>query len=194
MKNIFVIGNGESRKNFDLNLLKPYGLIIGCNAICREFDPDIVVCVDEKITDEVWGKYLNLDKTIIYTRYPWNPLMLPLSPDRGWSAGPTAVDIATHTHRNQINEDGNIFLLGFDLYGIDGKHNNIYKGTENYRGTDEQATHYGNWINQLAIVFSEHPYKKFYRVGRENDSMPEEWKAFDNIKFISYDEMWRRVK
>ncbi len=45
---IFLIGNGESRKDFDLNLLKEKGLIVGCNAIYRDIKPDILTCMDGK--------------------------------------------------------------------------------------------------------------------------------------------------
>ena len=38
---IFCIGNGESRKNFDLERLRPFGKIYGCNGLYRDFTPDI---------------------------------------------------------------------------------------------------------------------------------------------------------
>ena len=33
VENIFCIGNGESRKGYDLDKLKPHGKIYGCNAV-----------------------------------------------------------------------------------------------------------------------------------------------------------------
>ena len=38
--NAYIIGNGPSRKGFDLNLLKTSGQIYGCNALYRDFVPD----------------------------------------------------------------------------------------------------------------------------------------------------------
>jgi len=54
MKKVFLIGNGESRKGFDLNILKPFGRIYGCNAIYREFTPDVLVSVDHGIMHEIY--------------------------------------------------------------------------------------------------------------------------------------------
>ena len=54
MSNVFLIGNGESRKGFDLNILKPFGRIYGCNAIYREFTPDVLVSVDHGIMHEIY--------------------------------------------------------------------------------------------------------------------------------------------
>ena len=45
---IFVIGNGESRKDFNLNSLTGKGIIIGCNAIYRDMKPHILVAMDGK--------------------------------------------------------------------------------------------------------------------------------------------------
>ena len=33
----FCLGNGPSRKSFDLEILKTFGTVIGCNAIYRDF-------------------------------------------------------------------------------------------------------------------------------------------------------------
>ena len=49
----FIIGNGKSRKGFDLNILRPYGKIYGCNALYREFDPDYLIAIDEGMIDEI---------------------------------------------------------------------------------------------------------------------------------------------
>ena len=54
MKRIFCIGNGESRKGFDLEQLRQYGRIYGCNALWRDFTPDVLICVDQGIMHEVY--------------------------------------------------------------------------------------------------------------------------------------------
>ena len=54
MSRVFVIGNGESRKGFDLETLRPHGKIFGCNAIHREFMPDVLTAVDHGIMHEVY--------------------------------------------------------------------------------------------------------------------------------------------
>jgi hypothetical protein len=55
MHRVFVLGNGESRKNVDLEALRQYGKIYGCNAIYRDFTPDALVCVDAGIMHEVYS-------------------------------------------------------------------------------------------------------------------------------------------
>lgn len=41
------IGNGLSRQGFDLSTLKgPDRCVVGCNWICRDYDPDIIVAID----------------------------------------------------------------------------------------------------------------------------------------------------
>jgi len=54
MKRIFCIGNGESRKGFDLEKLRPHGTIYGCNAIYRDFMPDVLTAVDHGIMHEIY--------------------------------------------------------------------------------------------------------------------------------------------
>ena len=54
MNKVFLIGNGESRKNFNLDQLKPHGKIYGCNALYREYTPDVLVSVDHGIMHEIY--------------------------------------------------------------------------------------------------------------------------------------------
>jgi len=54
MTKVFCIGNGESRKDFNLDLLKPHGKIYGCNAIYRQYTPDVLVSVDHGIMHEIY--------------------------------------------------------------------------------------------------------------------------------------------
>jgi hypothetical protein len=54
MSNVFCIGNGTSRKDFNLEKLKPYGKIYGCNALYRTFTPDVLVAVDHGIMHEIY--------------------------------------------------------------------------------------------------------------------------------------------
>ena len=50
---IFVIGNGASRKNVNLDILKQHGKIIGCNALYRDFTPDHLFANDSIILHEI---------------------------------------------------------------------------------------------------------------------------------------------
>ncbi len=50
---IFVIGNGTSRKNVNLNALKEYGVTIGCNALYRDFTPHHLFTNDCEVLHEI---------------------------------------------------------------------------------------------------------------------------------------------
>ena len=52
--NAYCIGNGPSRKGFDLNRLKDTGQTYGCNALYRDFIPDYIFSKDAPITNEMW--------------------------------------------------------------------------------------------------------------------------------------------
>ena len=54
MKRVFCLGNGESRKDVNLSALKPHGKIYGCNALYRDFTPDVLVAVDQGIIHEIY--------------------------------------------------------------------------------------------------------------------------------------------
>ena len=56
VKRVFLIGNGGSRKDFDLESLRPHGKIYACNAIYRDgFRPDVLVAVDHGIMHEIYN-------------------------------------------------------------------------------------------------------------------------------------------
>ena len=52
--NLFVLGNGESRKDIDVELLKTKGKVWGCNAIYREHKLDGLIAVDPMMTHEIY--------------------------------------------------------------------------------------------------------------------------------------------
>ena len=54
MNRVFCLGNGESRKDVNLSALKPHGKIYGCNALYRDFTPDVLVAVDQGIIHEIY--------------------------------------------------------------------------------------------------------------------------------------------
>ena len=54
-KRVFCIGNGESRKQLDLEKLRTHGKIYGCNALYRDFTPDHLSAVDAGIMHEIYN-------------------------------------------------------------------------------------------------------------------------------------------
>lgn len=157
----FVLGNGRSRLSVDPTSLLNIGTVYGCNAQYREFDPHYLIAVDVKMVNEIieagYHKshqvWTNPNKGISTKQH-----INFFSPHKGWSSGPTALWFAASNGHKQI------FILGFDYQGIDGKFNNVYADTFNYKKSSDAATYHGNWLNQTEKVIKEFPYTKFYRI------------------------------
>lgn len=189
-----VIGNGESRKNINLaDSVKNYDATIGCNALHRDFVPDHLICCDNRMVKEALQ---NPAVSRIYTREKYyqehrkiakhkNVLRLPPLPYQGhereddpihWGSGPFAVLLAATFDFEYID------LIGFDLYGINNKINNIYKGTDNYSSSDYQAVDPSYWILQIKKVFKNFPDKRFKIFCDSSWTSPREWLC-ENVEF-----------
>jgi hypothetical protein len=176
----FVLGNGRSRLTLGISLdeLKTYGPIYACNAIHREFKPDVLIATDKKMCQEIEA-----------TGYPmthefWTRRPAPEKGGRrlekpyyGMSSGPAAAS------RAALRGFNNIYLIGFDFGSPNQFVNNIYAGTEHYKGLQDKATYYGNWENQIKQVIEKHPKSQFYRImGAESTALD-----FGNVNIIHQD-------
>ena len=181
----FVLGNGISRKPIDLNKLQQISKIYGCNALYREFNPDYLIAVDTKMIleitrtgyqkdHEVWTNPNKVYSTIENLNF--------FTPSRGWSSGPTALDMAA---RHGYDE---IYILGFDYQGVNNKVNNIYADTQNYKRSTDNATYYGNWLRQTTVVLEQNPDIKFYRVINEKGFISPKLKGIKNLDHIQMEE------
>ena len=109
-KFVTIIGNGESRLGFDLQPLKKFSTVVGCNAQFRDYNFDYFVCADRHMCQEAVNTVGK--QTIIYTRDKWadmfamwpNVKKLPALPYEGdkrqdepfhWGTGPLAGVVAT---------------------------------------------------------------------------------------------------
>ena len=181
MKPVIAIGNGESRINIDLSLLINEYTVVGCNALCRDYPLDHLVCVDRRMVVEA----LTYNVPTIYTRPDWastflssNVTPVPDLPYEGnlrqddpfqWSSGPYAVLIAAHLAEDEVH------LVGFDLYSKNDKVNNVYKGTANYVKEDSHDVSPKYWIHQIGKVIEHFPNITF-TVFVENDwQLPPSW-------------------
>jgi len=188
----FVIGNGESRKDFDFNKLKYQGKIYGCNALYRDFTPDTLVVVDtgmvrEITTSDYKGEVVYYDRKIKKLRMHGKYIFT--FDYRGWAAGPTATWLLCTRMYHHVHD---IYLLGFDFYSKNDKINNIYKDTECYRKVTDMSVLPTNWIMQFKQIFSEFRRKNFYRVQhKETDFHVPEFDLHKNYKTITYTEMLR---
>jgi hypothetical protein len=156
----FVLGNGISRQGISLLALQERGSVYGCNAIYREFVPNVLVATDRPIATAIQESgYSALHR--FYTRRPLPNLgahTIP-KPYFGFSSGPIAVGLAA------LDGHACIYLLGFDMGPTTTNTiNNLYAGTEFYRDNNAPPTYTGNWIKQLTQVMTEHKSVKFLRV------------------------------
>lgn len=181
MNRAFVLGNGRSRMNIDLNKIHQHGKIYGCNALYREFVPDYLIAVDTKMITEIVREKFHLDNEVWTNRRKTTELHNGINffnKTRGWSSGPTALDFAS-THG--FDE---IYILGFDYSGIkDNRVNNVYTGTENYKKINDPATFFGNWVNQTNMCIKLNPGIRYIRVlARDQEFIPDQLKGIENLK------------
>jgi hypothetical protein len=156
----FVLGNGTSRQPIDLNLLKTLGRVYGCNAIYREFEPDVLISTDLPISERI--QHEGYSQTHVhYTRkpLPGTGALRIAQQYFGYSSGPVAVA--------QAALDGAIaiYLIGFDMGpNRTGRFNNCYADTEFYKKSSANPTFVGNWTRQLRQIARDFPKTSFFRV------------------------------
>ena len=195
-----VIGNGESRRNTNVLKFKKDHTLIGCNAIHRDITVDHLVCCDRRMAEEATNNPEN-SNTKIYVRDDWwryyfkirkhkNTLTVPDLPYKDerkqdqpfhWGSGCYAVLVAATLGIEVIK------LIGFDLYPINNKVNNIYKDTDNYSKNSSQPVDPSFWIYQIAKIFQYYPDQKFIIINEADWEMPKKWNR-NNVHFenISY--------
>jgi len=200
MKYVSVIGNGESRRGFDLYQLEWLEHSIGTNAVHRDFHPNELVCCDRRMVQEAVNAGF---EGPIYTREDWykqfsfwnNVTRVPQLPYKGnkrqdnpfhWGSGGHALNLAC-TKQPEF-----IIMIGFDLFGA-GKEskffNNVYKNTENYNQDIKPLTDPSYWIDQTAKIFESYPNIKFLQIQPDDWDPPSEWENFDNFFIDNYENL-----
>ena len=165
----FVLGNGESRKGIEINDLKEKGTVFACNAVYRTHRPDFLVAVDPKMIFEIAETDYPVHNKVwsnFNAQYNKHPKILNhinwFKPSLGWSSGPTALRMACEHGFKEI------YILGFDYQGLNqGKRftlNNIFGDTRNYKKRNDEATFYGNWMNQTKRCLQDFKDVQFHRV------------------------------
>ena len=188
--NAYCIGNGPSRKGFDLTRLKPHGQTYGCNALYRDFMPDFIFSVDAKMTaqmclDKVGRKTIHYAPSLEVNRRHAKGMIHLIPNNPHWISGNQAFWTAgVHGHKN-------IYLLGYDFreYGR-GQLNNMYQDTTNY-GPRNDDTIFDGWLKQFRDMIKMRPYVNYIIV---HDNPPEYMQYLQtgtdlgNTKTISYSE------
>jgi len=121
---VFLIGNGNSRKTFDLEQLRPLGTIIGCNAIFRDFSPDILLAIDAKMLKEIKKSDYCRENTCIIpgARSVAIPGSFRFRTDKFNTTGCFGMKMIS-----QLMKPKKCYMLGMDGYP-----GNMYDGTANY--------------------------------------------------------------
>lgn len=187
-KDAFIVGNGVSRVGFTLETLKGQGTVYGCNALYRDFDPDWLVAIDDKIITEI--EHSNFPSSKFFAppedrRYEPADYRVPRARN---NAGMVAMELAIEHGQERL------FCLGFDfLIQNEEALSNVYDGTNAY-GPETRARaadnvnrfKYLNWFTkknsntQFVFVIERKPMKLL---------SPES----ENVEFWFYDQLVKYV-
>ena len=190
-----VIGNGQSRSNFDLGFITRHrgGLLAadklqsyGCNALYRDFTADFLVAVGPAIIDEIAGSGYTGDN-IVYTnaqyiqKYPGKFYLIPQN--LTYDAGALAVYLACFDGHTKV------FLLGFDQnHGVEPT-NNIYKDTPGYPTSNMTENNTAFFSQTLSAVISTYSQVDFVRVMPTKDYwMEDSLQRLPNLRQIDFNQ------
>ena len=183
--NIIVVGNGVSRKNINLWQLKKDYVVYGCNAIYREFHPDILFCVDDRICNEIHVSGYSTAHNVISPNKYSCPSATHIKINNNWkkwNCGALACLYAA-TQKPKI-----IYLIGFDIGGEEG-YRNIYEGSIHYprRGTIQHFTVESVTKKQLLWTFHSFPNIQFRRIGGSRIPEFRPCKNYKRIEKLPYE-------
>jgi len=185
----FVLGNGVSRQAVDLIVLKTLGTVYGCNAIYREFVPDVLISTDTPISERIQSEGYS-QKNVHYTRKPF-----PDSGARriaqkyfGFSSGPVAVGQAA------LDGARAVYLVGFDMGPTrNGRFNNCYADTEFYKKSSANPTFTGNWVNQIKTITRDFPKTSFFRITGDTTAEIRDLLGVANLSHMAMADFQNRV-
>ena len=189
MSAAFVLGNGVSRLSVDLNQLKQHGQIYGCNALYREFVPDVLISTDKAIAHTIQNSGY-AEKHLMYTRKPLPGLGARSVPQSyfGFSSGPIAVGVAA------IDRHLAVYLIGFDMGpSTNNRFNNVYADTEFYRKSSSLPTYTGNWVRQIVTICRDFPKISFHRVMGDTTAAIPEFSNVDNLRHMPMADFLDRI-
>ena len=180
----FVLGNGVSRRGLDLDFIQSRGPVYGCNALYRDFTPDVLVATDRAMAQEIESTgYAQQHR--FFTRRPAANSGAQVVPRAwyGYSSGPVALALAAGAGHSPI------YLIGFDL-GADhqGLFNNIYAGTQNYKPENSGPTFTGNWLRQIQRIVRDHDHQSFVRVQGDTTARVPEFDHLGNLAAMPRDQ------
>ena len=185
----FVLGNGCSRLEINLSDVRRRGPIYGCNALYRDFRPDVLVSTDKPISERIQQEgYCHHNR--MYTRKPMAGSGAMRVPQEyyGFSSGPIAVGLAA------LDGAVAIYLIGFDLGPLpQERFNNVYADTEFYKKSSARPTYTGNWVRQLKTICKNFPKRQFVRVMGATTAEIAEFSDVNNLRSMPMEEFLDRI-
>ena len=156
--NAYCIGNGPSRKEFDLNLLKGSGQTYGCNALYRDFKSDFLFSVDANMSREISESKISEQGVVCYAP------SLEVNRNQGLTLIPHNAHLTSGNqaiHTAIIHGHKKIYMIGYDFreYGKN-KLNNIYQDTKNYGERHSDAI-FESWLTTFRKIIKQRPYVHF---------------------------------
>ena len=143
---------------------------------------------DYIVNNKVWSnfntQYNKHDKILNHVQW--------FKPSLGWSSGPTALRMACdHKYKE-------IYILGFDYQGHNQgkgfKFNNIFKDTRNYKKSKDEATFYGNWMNQTKRCLTDYKDVQFTRVIKDGWFAPKDLTWNKNLSHLTTQQFLEKFK
>ena len=186
------IGNGETRKDFDLKFIASHkgGILAanklqsyGCNALYRDFAPDFLIAVGDTIVKEIAESDFTTDH-IVYANgeyiqaYPGKFYLIPQNVS--YDAGALAVYMACFDGHKKI------FLMGYDGCHGHSPVNNIYKDTNGYPSSGELQDEIF-WNKSLTTVIATYNDVEFVSVmPTKNWYANDDFHRLTNFRQISF--------
>lgn len=191
-KHAVIIGNGDSRKAFNIDLLKYHrgfafgaGAVqtYGCNASYRDYESTFQIITGKEMIDEIANSGY-CDNHIVYANsqyiqnYPGKFYLMPQDPS--YNSGALATYLACFDGHETV------YLTGFDCSAGEGYNNNVYADTACYAPKNSGYSDV-SWIRMQSAVMETYPDVEFRRVmPTPRWVCPPEWLALPNFKQITY--------
>jgi len=156
----FIIGNGESRQDFDLERLRGKGTIMGCNALYRDFIPDVLMAVDQRMIVEIArSEYAKNNYFVI----PSNRIGRTKSTYKVYGAVMKEFNTCGGAvmHLAGMMKLDLVYLLGIDCYG-----GNVYYGTEGYQ-RNLKDDRYNTFVRYFEKAFVRYPNTKYINLTKD---------------------------
>ena len=164
----YIIGNGESRKSFDLMILNGKGTVFGCNALYRDFKynqyvlPHYLVAIDDAMITEIESSDFPSKRVLVPPEdEKWEPVRLHWgnSASKNWNPARPRSNAGMNAILEAIKMGyKSLYIFGFDFLVVDENTalSNVYNGTDCY-GLDTRANLQDtrNRLNYLGWIIEE---------------------------------------